>query len=69
MGMAAIFFNDAEPFEQIDKTPTIRGQMWNLVKIDWAVSEKRFKDNAILYMYIAQGQGHITYGWTLTMYD
>ena len=39
MGMAAIFFNDAEPFEQIDNTPST-GPWWNLVKIGQLVSEK-----------------------------
>ena len=34
--------------------------MWNLVKIDQAVLEKKtFKDYEILYMYIAQEQGKI----------
>ena len=33
MGMAAIFFHNAEPFEQIDNTPLTEGPMWNLVKI------------------------------------
>ena len=40
--------------------PLIKGLMWNLVKIGQAVSEKKFKDYTILYMYIAQGQGWIT---------
>ena len=63
MGMVAIFFNDAERFEQIDNTPSTEGSMLNLVKIGQAVSEKKmFKDYEILYMYIAQGQGQITPG-------
>ena len=33
MGMAAILFNNAEPFEQIDNTPSTEGPVWNLVKI------------------------------------
>ena len=37
--------------------------MWNLVKIDQAVSEKKtFKDYDILYMYVAQEQGQLTPG-------
>ena len=57
MGRAAILFNDAEPFEQIDKTPWTEGPVWNLEKIGHAVTEKRtFKDYEILYLYIAQGQ-------------
>ena len=60
MGMVDILFNEAEPFEQIDNTPSKESQMWNLVKIGQALSEKMFKDYTILYMYIAQGQGQIT---------
>ena len=33
MGMAAILFDGAEPFEQIGNTLLIEGPMWNLVKI------------------------------------
>ena len=33
MGMAAIQFNGAEQFGQIDDTPSTEGPMWNLVKI------------------------------------
>ena len=32
--------------------------MCNLVKIDHAVSEKKFKDFTILYMYIASSKGN-----------
>ena len=61
MGMAAILFNDAEWFEQIDNTPSTEVLMWYLVKTGQAVLEKKtFKDYEILYMYIAQGQGQIT---------
>ena len=60
MGMAAILFNDAEPYEQIYNMPSTEGPKYNLVKIGQAVSEKKtFKDYKILYMYIAQGQGQI----------
>ena len=58
MGMEAILFNDAEPFELIDNMPSTEGRKCNLVKIDQAVSEKKtFKDNMFLYTYISQGQG------------
>ena len=68
MGMVAILFNDAEPFEQIDITPWTEGPMWNLVKIGHAVSEKKtFKDYKILYLNIAQGQGHITLGYKIVI--
>ena len=61
MGTAAILFNGAEPFKQIDNTPSTDRPMYNLVKIGQAVSEKKtFKDYVILYMYTAQGQGQIT---------
>ena len=48
MGMAAILFNDAKPFEQIDNTPSTKGTMWYLVKTGPAVLEKKFKDYEIL---------------------
>ena len=61
--MAAILFNGAEPFKQIDKFLLIEGPVRNLAKIGQAVSEKEmFKDYTILYMYKAQEQGQITSG-------
>ena len=57
MGMAAILFNGAEPFEQIVNIPSTEGHIWNMVTIDDAVSEKTLKDFTILYVYIAQGKG------------
>ena len=60
MGMAAILFNGAEPFEEIFNNPLTEGPMWNLMKIGQVVSEKMFKDFMILYLNIAQGQGQIT---------
>ena len=41
MGMAAILFNFAEPFEQIGNTLLTEGPIWNLVKIAQVVSEKK----------------------------
>ena len=50
-----------EPFEQIGNTLLTEGLIGNLVKIAQTVTEKKtFKNNIILYMYIAQGQGQIT---------
>ena len=61
MGMTAILFNGAEPFEEIVNILSTEGPIWYLVKIVQAISEKKtFKNNIILYMYIAQGQGQIT---------
>ena len=61
MGMVAILFNIVEPFEQTVNIPSTEGSMLNLVKIGQVVSEKKmFKDNIILNMYIAKGQGSIT---------
>ena len=37
MGMAAIWFNDAEPFEQSVNIPSTESPLWNLVKIGWVV--------------------------------
>ena len=63
MGMAAILFNDAEPFEQSVNIPLTEGPMWNLVKIGQVVSEKKtFKDFMVLYLYIAVKQVQITPG-------
>ena len=59
MGTAAILFNDAESFEQIDNMPSTEGPNFYLVKIGQSVSGKTFKDYEIIYMYIAQGQGQI----------
>ena len=68
MGMAAILFNGAEPFEQMFNIPSTEGPVWNLKKMSQAVSEKKtFKDFMILYLYIAQGQGQITPGWILIL--
>ena len=59
--MAAILFNDVEPFEQIINIPLTEGPLWNLVKIDTMLSEKKtVKEYTILYMYVAQGQWWIT---------
>ena len=61
MGMAAILFNDAEPFEQSVTIPSTEGPMWNLVKIGQVVlGKKTFKDFMVLYLYIAHGKGQIT---------
>ena len=66
IGTANILLNDVEQFEQIDNTPSIENRwetpMWNLVKIGQAVSEKkRFKDEDILYIYIAKEQVFATF--------
>ena len=39
--MAAILFNNAEPFEQIDNTPLKENSLWNLVKSGHEISEKK----------------------------
>ena len=58
MGMAAILFNDAEPFEQSVNIPSTEDPMWNLVNIGQVVLEKKmFQDFMVFYLYIAQGQG------------
>ena len=41
MGMAAILFNSAKPFEQIVKTTSTEGPMWNLVKIGRQFQRRR----------------------------
>ena len=60
MGMVAILYNGAKPFEQIDNTLSTEGPMQSLVKISPAVSEKKkIKNYVILNMYVAQGQMQI----------
>ena len=61
IGMAAILLNGTEAFKVIVNILLTEGPMWNLVKIAQAISGKIFKNNTILYMYIAQGQGQITF--------
>ena len=61
MGMKPILFNEAKRFEQLIICLHRRPKVYNLGKTGQAVSEKKmFKDDEILYMYIAQGQGQIT---------
>ena len=65
MGIAAILFSGAEPFEQIANTLSTEGPMWNLVKIVQVVSGKKVKNYTILHMYIAQGQEQIAPGYQI----
>ena len=59
MGMVAILFSVVEPVVNI---PSTEGPMWNLVKIGpTCFIGKYFKDYKILYMYVGQGQGRITF--------
>ena len=52
-----MLFYGAEPFEQIGNTLSTEGPLWNLVKTDQAVSEKRaFRYYTILCMYNSRGQ-------------
>ena len=56
MNVAANIFNNAEPFEQTNNSPTTDGPMQNSVKNSQAVSKKNtFTDYAILYMYSQRG--------------
>ena len=60
MGMAAISFTDAEPFEQSVNIPSTEGPMWNLVKSGQVVSEKKtLKNFMVLHLYMAEEQGQI----------
>ena len=59
--MAAILFDGKEPFQLVVNMLSTEDPMWKLVKIVQAVSEKKtFEAFTILYMYITQGQGHLT---------
>ena len=60
MDTVAILFNGTEPFKQVDNTLSTEGPLWNLVTIAQAFSEKIFKNDTMLYMYMAQGQRQIT---------
>ena len=53
MGMEAVLFCWVEPFEQVINTLSKDGSMWNLVNI----AQATFKNDTILYMYIASGKG------------
>ena len=60
MDMMSILFNCAEPFEQIGNTLSTEGPCeiwWKLLK----QRRRHFKNYTILYMYIAQWQGQITF--------
>ena len=48
MGMAIIFFNGVEPFEQIINILSTESPMWNLVKIAQAISEKKLFKNKMV---------------------
>ena len=52
MGMAAILFIGAEPFEQIVNIPSIEGPMWNPKKMGQAVSEKKTFKSSWFYTCI-----------------
>ena len=52
MGIAAILFNDAEPFEQSVNIPSTEGPMWNLVKIGQVVLEEEvYKFHGFIPVY------------------
>ena len=53
IGMAAMLFSDAEPFEQSVNITSTEGPTWNLVKIGQGVLEKMFKNFMVLNLYIA----------------
>ena len=61
MGMAAIFFNSAKPFEQIVSTISTECPLWNPVKNDRRFQRRRHleTDDTILYMHKALGKGQI----------
>ena len=52
--------NGACPFEQAVNPVSTVGSTWNLVKTGQVVSEEKFNNIIILYMYTAQGKGKIT---------
>ena len=57
MGMAAILFNDAEPFEQSVNIPSTVGPVWNNGE-NWSSGFR--EDFMVLYLYTAKEQGQIT---------
>ena len=52
MGMAAILFNGAEPFQQIDNYPSTDGPKWNLEKLLKLFSKKKMFKNNMIYTCI-----------------
>ena len=57
MGMAAILFIGAEPFEKIDDAPSKEDPMWNLMKSGWLVSEKTLKITGFYTCRQPRGKG------------
>ena len=66
MGMVAILFSCAEPFEQIANTLSTESPMWILVKIALAVSEKKTFKNKMTHC-----GGHLGFpiGTILAIFD
>ena len=62
MGMAAILFNGAKPFDQIVNTISTKGPMWIWLKLLMSLQRRNSKKYTILFLYIAQGQGQIIPG-------
>ena len=52
MGMAAILFIGAEPFDQIVNILSTEGPMWNLIKIVLDVPEKKTFNMSHFYTYM-----------------
>ena len=57
MGMAAILFNDTEPFYHIVNSLSTDSQMWNLVKLLKMVSEKKTFNKS------CQQTAQLTWNW------
>ena len=62
MSMAAIMFNDEEPFEQSVYIPSTENSMLNLVKIGQVVLGWRWLNISRFYTCIAQGQRQMPSG-------
>ena len=57
MGIAAILFKDAEPFEQSVNIPLTDGHMKSGENWSSGFRDEEVKDFMVLYLYIVQGQG------------
>ena len=57
MGMMAILFNWAEPFERIVNSLLTEGPLWNLMKIAQVVLEKKLKQKAHGPLQLMKGFG------------
>ena len=57
MGMVDVLFNDAEPFAQIENTPSTENPMWNLWKLVQLFQKGRLKITIFYTCIQPRGKG------------